>query len=583
MSSTKERLIEAVRVIPDIDGISQEFDYLVPEDWNASGESKFIQVGTIVRIRFRNRIVRGWVSEINPTDKPNVELIPLKKISGIGPSPEVVNLAKWAAKNWHGPVSKFLRVASPKSMMRARLNEENESLDQTERLVEKANRFTGFSATGSEISPLGDRWPVIQETVKRGNSLILVPSVKQAQLLVGRLKGFGVKSGLHGKDWLVGAQGGTIVGTRSAAFATIKDLAAILVIDEHDDAYRNEAAPTWNARDVVLQRAKIIGIPIVFTSPILSPEVRKGIQTTETKDGETKTGWGKIRVLDPKQSEGKGHGLWPSGVIDQMKNSERSIVILNRKGRSKLLVCASCGEIVICSECNSKMSQPNEDYLTCSRNHRRPIVCSFCLSTKLKNLRIGIGRAKEELEALLQEPVQEIHANSDDVNLHNGKYLLGTNAALHRVDWADLIFFADYDQELYAGGYRSEETALSNLIRAVRITNTRSRASGQVLIQTRSHKSELLGVIKTGEFSSWSELNQRRRKLLSLPPYGSYAEVSGPGAKKYVERIDVIEGIEVLGPLEGSWLIKSDSHSLLLETLSKVDRPKERVRVAINS
>ena len=583
MSSTKERLIEAVRVIPDIDGISQEFDYLVPEDWNASGESKFIQVGTIVRIRFRNRIVRGWVSEINPTDKPNVELIPLKKISGIGPSPEVVNLAKWAAKNWHGPVSKFLRVASPKSMLRARLNEENESLDQTERLVEKANRFTGFSATGREISPLGDRWPVIQETVKRGNSLILVPSVKQAQLLVGRLKGFGVKSGLHGKDWLVGAQGGTIVGTRSAAFATIKDLAAILVIDEHDDAYRNEAAPTWNARDVVLQRAIIIGIPIVFTSPILSPEVRKEIQTTETKDGETKTGWGKIRVLDPKQSEGKGHGLWPSGVIDQMKNSERSIVILNRKGRSKLLVCASCGEIVICSECNSKMSQPNEDYLTCSRNHRRPIVCSFCLSTKLKNLRIGIGRAKEELEALLQEPVQEIHANSNDVNLHNGKYLLGTNAALHRVDWADLIFFADYDQELYAGGYRSEETALSNLIRAVRITNTRSRASGQVLIQTRSHKSELLGLIKTGEFSSWSELNQRRRKLLSLPPYGSYAEVSGPGAKKYVELIDVIEGIEVLGPLEGSWLIKSDSHSLLLETLSKVDRPKERVRVAINS
>ena len=583
MSSPKARVIEAVRVIPDIDGITQEFNYLVPEDWNISGESKFLQVGAIVRIQFRNRIVRGWVSEVNPMDKPNVELIPLKKVSGIGPSPEVVDLAKWAAKNWHGPVSKFLRVASPKSMIRARLNEESESLNQSELSLAKENRFSGFSATGKEISPLGDRWPIIQETVKRGNSLILVPSVKQAQLLVGRLKGIGVKSGLHGKDWLVGAQGGTIVGTRSAAFATIKDLAAILVIDEHDDAYRNEAAPTWNARDVVLQRAKIIGIPIVFTSPILSPEVRKGIQTTETKDGETKMGWGKIRVLDPKQSEGKGHGLWPSGVIDQMKNSEKSIVILNRKGRSKLLVCASCGEIVICSECNSKMSQPNEDYLTCSRNHRRPIACSFCLSTKLKNLRIGIGRAKEELEALLQEPVQEIHSNSSDVNLQHGKYLLGTNAALHRVDWADLIFFADYDQELYAGGYRSEETALSNLIRAVRITNTRSRANGQVIIQTHSHKSELLGLIKTGEFSTWSDLNQRRRKLLSLPPYGSYAEVSGPGAKKYVDLIDVIEGIEVLGPLEESWLIKSDSHSLLLKTLSKVDRPKERVRVAINA
>ena len=265
-----------------------------------------------------------------------------------------------------------------------------------------------------------------------------------------------------------------------------------------------------------------------------------------------------------------------------MKRSERSIVILNRKGRSKLLVCASCGEIVICSECSLKMSQPDEDLLTCSRNHRRPVVCSFCLSTKLKNLRIGIGRAKEELEALLQEPVQEIHSNSEAVNLHNGKYLLGTNAALHRVDWADLIFFADYDQELYAGGYRSEETALSNLIRAIRITNTRARANGQVVIQTHSHKSELLRLIATGQFSSWSELHQQRRKLLSLPPYGSYAEVSGPGAKKYVDLIDVVEGIEILGPIEESWLIKSDSHSLLLRTLSKVERPKERIRIAIN-
>ena len=55
-----------------------------------------------------------------------------------------------------------------------------------------------------------------------------------------------------------------------------------------------------------------------------------------------------------------------------------------------------------------------------------------------------------------------------------------------------------------------------------------ARANGQVVIQTHSHKSELLRLIATGQFSSWSELHQQRRKLLSLPPYGSYAEVSGP-------------------------------------------------------
>ena len=583
MSSTREQLIEAVRVIPDIDAITQEFDYLVPADWNISGESKFLEVGTIVRMRFRNRLVRGWVTEINPVHKPNLDLIPLKKISGIGPSAEVLNLAKWAANNWHGPVSKFLRTASPKSMIRARHNGKSDSKKQSEVPESTTDLSSGFLAIGREISPLGDRWPIIQETIKYGNSLILVPSVKQAELLVGRLKRMGVKSGLHGQDWLLGAQGGTIVGTRSAAFATIKELAAILIIDEHDDAYRNESAPTWNARDVALQRAKLKNIPIIFTSPILTPEVRKEIHTTHTDGKKSDSGWGNISVLDPNEPIDIRQGLWPSAVIDKMKNSERSVVILNRKGRSKLLVCASCGEIVICSECNSNMSQPNEDHLTCSRNHQRPIVCSFCLSTKLKNLRIGIGRAKEELEALLQENVQEIHSSASHVNLHNARYLLGTNAALHRVDWANLIFFADYDQELYGGGYRSEEIALSNLIRAVRITNTRSRDNGQVIIQTRSQKNEFLGVIRAGKFSSWGELNEQRRKLLSLPPYGSYAEISGPGAEKYVDLIAVTEGIEVLGPLNESWLIKSNSHSHLLQTLSEVNRPKERIRIAINS
>ena len=52
--------------------------------------------------------------------------------------------------------------------------------------------------------------------------------------------------------------------------------------------------------------------------------------------------------------------------------------------------------------------------------------------------------------------------------------------------------------------------------------------------------------------------------------------------KRQVDLIDVEEGIEILGPIEESWLIKSDSHSLLLGTLSKVERPKERIRIAIN-
>ena len=580
LSSQRKKL--TVRVIPDIDGIAQEFDYAVPDDWHDSGDSEYLEVGAIVRVKFRNRSVRGWITEINPEPQVKIELLPLRKVSGIGPSEEIVNLAKWASKHWHGPVTKFLRVASPKFMIKTSHAHIENHRGQAGANDTSKHISEGFKALAKEIPPLGDRWPLIQETIRHGNSLILVPSVRQAQNLVGRLKSIGIRSGLHGKDWLLGAQGGTIVGTRSAAFASIKNLSAILMIDEHDDAYKNEATPTWNARDVIFERARVADIPVTFTSPMLTCESRSETQVQELSQPGEHMGWGKIRVFDPNQSNYQSRGLWPSEVIDELKDSERSLVILNRKGRSKLLVCSSCDEIVTCSECMGKMHQPNEDSLSCSEGHQRPVVCSFCLSTNLKNLRVGITRAKEELEALLQEEVQEIHSSGSNINLQRGKYYLGTNAALHRVDWADIIFFADYDQELYTTNYRSEEIALSNLVRAVRIVNARSRPAGQVILQTRSQKNKLIELIREGNFSKWSELNADRRKLLLLPPYGSYAEVSGSGANKYAEGLKFCDGIEVLGPSNGSWLVKAKSHSQLLQSLSSVPRPKEQLRIAVN-
>ena len=112
MDLSNQRKKLTVRVIPDIDGIAQEFDYAVPDDWHDSGDSEYLEVGAIVRVKFRNRSVRGWITEINPEPQVKIELLPLRKVSGIGPSEEIVNLAKWASKHWHGPVTKFLRVAA---------------------------------------------------------------------------------------------------------------------------------------------------------------------------------------------------------------------------------------------------------------------------------------------------------------------------------------------------------------------------------------------------------------------------------------------------------------------------------------
>ena len=68
-------------------------------------------------------------------------------------------------------------------------------------------------------------------------------------------------------DWAQARAGATVIGTRAAAFAPVADLAAVVVLDEHDERWQQERAPTWHARDVAVERARRAGVPCVLVSP----------------------------------------------------------------------------------------------------------------------------------------------------------------------------------------------------------------------------------------------------------------------------------------------------------------------------
>ena len=108
------------------------------------------------------------------------------------------------------------------------------------------------------------------------------------------------------------------------------------------------------------------------------------------------------------------------------------------------LVCASCGTT-------------------------RPGVCLECGSTALALLKLGVTRAREELEALAREPVAAVTAAGaaqDGPAVAGTRILVGTEAVLHRAEDADLVAFLDLDQELLAPRYRSAEEALALLVLA---------------------------------------------------------------------------------------------------------------------
>ena len=99
------------RVVPDVTGLDKEFDYLVPEVMYAR-----IAVGSIVRMSLHGRSVRGWVVSLGPPDGSIAvdRLLPLVKWSGIGPSAEIIDLARWASQRWGaGRLRPFMVAGEP--------------------------------------------------------------------------------------------------------------------------------------------------------------------------------------------------------------------------------------------------------------------------------------------------------------------------------------------------------------------------------------------------------------------------------------------------------------------------------------
>src|SRR5205085_9147396 len=108
--------------------------------------------------------------------------------------------------------------------------------------------------------PAEDLLPFALEASARCDALVLAPSLSAAALLAARLRGQGLRVAEEHREWALAAAGGCVaVGARAGAWAPRPELGAVLVLDEGDEAYQEERAPTWIARDVAVERARRAG------------------------------------------------------------------------------------------------------------------------------------------------------------------------------------------------------------------------------------------------------------------------------------------------------------------------------------
>jgi len=216
----------------------------------------------------------------------------------------------------------------------------------------------------------------------------------------------------------------------------------------------------------------------------------------------------------------------------------------------------------------------------------------------LRLLRVGISRAREQLEALAGRTVGEVSASTGP--LPTTPVLVGTEAVLYRegelrkAGGVGAVAFLDFDQELLASRYRAGEEALALLARASRLVGGRQRA-GKVLVQTRAPGHPVIEAALLADPGRLAASEEPVRKALRLPPFAALAVLSGPGALELagaLEKLDGAEGLvhgEVPGePLElseladGRWVVRAADHASLADALAAAGRPSERVRIEVD-
>src|SRR5580765_468218 len=205
-----------------------------------------------------------------------------------------------------------------------------------------------------------------------------------------------------------------VVGTRSAVFAPVANLALIVVDEEHDSSYKQEETPRYNGRDVAVVRAKKTGATVVLGSATPSME---SFQTSESKKfayvhmanrvedrplpaveivnmREEYATAGKQTVFSRRLLE---------AVEQRLELGEQSMVLLNRRGFAAFLLCRHCGFNFQCTSCSVAMTYHRGIHRLlchyCGQARRPPSKCTECGSEYVQ----FVGEGTERIESDLRE------------------------------------------------------------------------------------------------------------------------------------------------------------------------------------
>ena len=411
---------------------------------------------------------------------------------------------------------------------------------------------------------------LIQAALDMGKSaMLLVPEIALTPQLLGLMAAYfgelvavlhsSLSAGERYDQWkrVRSGEARVVVGTRSAVFAPC-DPAIIILDEEQEHSYKSENSPRYDAREVAIWRGSKENALVLLGSATPSVETmyraKNGLYrlyTLQERYGGRKLP--EVEILDMREELKMGNDLSLSvplrhRLMETREDGKQTILLLNRRGASRALVCVDCRETPECPRCSIRLTfhSANNRLMChyCGHSQPAPKRCPTC-SGPLKSLGIGTQKVQEELEYLFPDmPTCRMDADTvSAVNTHEKildrfreekiPVLIGTQMVAKGLNLPDvtLVGVLDADLSLYTGGYRAGETTFNMLTQVVGRAG-RGDSPGRAVIQTLVPEHQVIRLAAEQDYEGFYQLEIQLRRVQNAPPFGDIATVTFTGQEE---------------------------------------------------
>ncbi len=336
-----------------------------------------------------------------------------------------------------------------------------------------------------------------------------------------------------------------VVGTRSAVFAPLQNPGVFILDEEQEHTYKSENSPRYHAREVALYRGQKEGALVLLGSATPSIEsaylARRGVYALYRLDHRFNgRELPSVKLVDMKQELLRGNASSLSRplveeITQRLEKKEKTILLLNRRGGNRLVVCVDCGYVPSCPRCSVHLTyHMANDRLMCHYcGHSEPLMetCPVC-GGHLK--RVGFGTQQLEYDLRRTFPgVEVLRMDADTItptNPHEAvlrrfetedvPILIGTQMVAKGLNFNDvtLVGVVDADMSLYVDHFRAAETTF-DLVTQVVGRSGRGAKRGAALIQTFTPKNEVLLRASRQDYDGFFETELSQRQLTGTPPF----------------------------------------------------------------